>query len=123
MGILLPAMVPLAYQLSASGQSLAVIMTFGAVLDGAIFGDHCSPISDTTVMSSMAASVDHLEHVRTQIPYALTTMGVSAACGYLPVAFGMPVWVAYGVGVVGGGGVVGVVGKRTEGTADERTGG
>jgi len=118
MGILLPAMVPLAYQLAPAGEMLAVIMTFGAVLDGAIFGDHCSPISDTTVMSSMAASVDHLEHVRTQIPYALTTMAVSAGCGYLPVAMGMPVWVAYGVGVAVLGVGLGVIG----GSEDCRSG-
>ena len=53
------------------------------MLDGSIFGDHCSPISDTTVLSSIASSCDHSAHVRTQIPYALATMSAAALFGYL----------------------------------------
>lgn len=52
-------------------------LTIGAVLGGAIFGDHCSPISDSTIISSMAAATDHIDHVRTQLPYALSVAGVS----------------------------------------------
>jgi len=62
------------------------IMTAAAVLDGSIFGDHCSPISDTTVLSSIAAGCDHLDHVKTQIPYATATMIVAAIVGYLGTA-------------------------------------
>ena len=51
-------------------------LTIGAVLGGAIFGDHCSPISDSTIISSMAAGTDHIDHVRTQLPYALSVAGV-----------------------------------------------
>lgn len=51
-------------------------LTLGAVLGGAIFGDHCSPISDSTIISSMAAATDHIDHVRTQLPYALSVAGV-----------------------------------------------
>ena len=51
-------------------------LTIGAVLGGAIFGDHCSPISDSTIISSMAAATDHIDHVRTQLPYALSVAGV-----------------------------------------------
>lgn len=47
------------------------------MLGGAVFGDHCSPISDTTIMSSMASGVDHIAHVKTQSPYALFVGGVS----------------------------------------------
>ena len=57
-------------------------MAIGVVLSGGIFGDHCSPISDTTVMSSMGSSCDHIDHVNTQLPYALTTAG-SALIGYI----------------------------------------
>ena len=57
-------------------------MAIGVVLSGGIFGDHCSPISDTTVMSSMGSSCDHIDHVNTQLPYALTTAG-SALVGYI----------------------------------------
>ncbi|MCB9920375.1 MAG: hypothetical protein H6832_18380, partial [Planctomycetes bacterium] len=65
-------------------------LSIGAVLEGSIFGDHCSPISDTTVLSSVASASDHLDHVQTQIPYAITAMIVSIVCGYLPVAFLSP---------------------------------
>jgi tetracycline resistance efflux pump len=47
-------------------------LLLAAVLGGSVFGDHCSPISDTTMVSSMASACDHIDHVRTQIPYALT---------------------------------------------------
>ena len=61
-------------------------------MDGAIFGDHCSPISDTTVLSSISAGCDHIDHVSTQIGYAVTTMIIASGAGYLGVAFGMPIW-------------------------------
>ena len=80
MAILLPTMIPVAYDMGGIGLTVLVA---AAVLDGAIFGDHCSPISDTTVLSSIASSCDHLAHVRTQAPYALTTMAVAGSCGYL----------------------------------------
>ena len=80
MAILLPTMLPLAHGMG--GLALTVLVA-SAVLDGAIFGDHCSPISDTTVLSSIATSCDHVDHVKTQIPYALVTMAAAALCGYL----------------------------------------
>ena len=61
-------------------------LTFGAVLGGAIFGDHCSPISDSTIISSMAAATDHIDHVRTQLPYALS---VAAVCLVLYTILGL----------------------------------
>jgi Na+/H+ antiporter NhaC len=64
---MIPVAVPLAVSLG-----LPVAPFVAAVLSGGIFGDHCSPISDTTVISSLAAASDHIEHVRTQLPYALT---------------------------------------------------
>jgi Na+/H+ antiporter NhaC len=63
-------MVPIAVPLAAAqGGSLPLYLA--AVLGGGVFGDHCSPISDTTIISSMASASDHMDHVRTQIPYAL----------------------------------------------------
>lgn len=53
-------------------------LTIGAALGGGVFGDHCSPISDTTIISSMASASDHIDHVKTQLPYALTAGGISA---------------------------------------------
>jgi len=71
--IMLPIAVPLAHSLGVH-LSLAV----AAVLSGGVFGDHCSPISDTTIISSMAAGSDHIDHVRTQLPYALLVAVPSA---------------------------------------------
>jgi Na+/H+ antiporter NhaC len=64
------------------------------VLDGAIFGDHCSPLSDTTVMSSLSTGCSLDEHVRTQLPYAVLAMVVALGIGYLPAGLG---W--YGAGL------------------------
>ncbi|TWT63314.1 Na+/H+ antiporter NhaC family protein [Rubinisphaera italica] len=74
--------------------------TVGSVLAGAIFGDHCSPISDTTVLSAAAADCDHLKHVETQFPYALTVGGTSFLLGCLPIGFGVNVWLCLIVQIV-----------------------
>jgi Na+/H+ antiporter NhaC len=76
-GIMVAIAVPMARGLDA-----ALIPAIAAILGGGIFGDHCSPISDTTIISSMAAATDHIDHVRTQLPYALI-LGITAAMGYL----------------------------------------
>lgn len=70
MAIMTPLAIPMAYQLT--GDVYSSIVMSGVVLSGAIFGDHSSPISDTTVMASMFSGADHIDHVRTQFPYALT---------------------------------------------------
>ncbi len=75
MTILTPIAIPLAYKLTGDPY-LSVVMA-GVVFSGAIFGDHCSPISDTTVLASIFAGADHIDHVSTQIPYALTVAGVA----------------------------------------------
>jgi len=69
------------------------LASVGAILAGAIFGDHCSPISDTTVLSSAAAGCDHLHHVTTQLPYSLLAATMSVLLGYLPIGFGVPWWI------------------------------
>lgn len=94
MGILIPVLLPLAYSLGAyDGESNVLFwLTSAAILDGAIFGDHCSPISDTTVLSSIASGCDHLDHVGTQVVYALTVMILAALFGYLSVGMGLPLW-------------------------------
>lgn len=70
--IMLPVAVPM-----ATGLGAPVAPFLAAVLSGGIFGDHCSPISDTTIIASLASACDHIEHVRTQLPYALTVAGVA----------------------------------------------
>jgi Na+/H+ antiporter NhaC len=95
MAILVPLVIPLAYLvpsnagLSAASQQAIFLGSIGAILSGAIFGDHCSPISDTTVMSSMASGADHIDHVRTQLPYGLLVAGVTLLTGYIPAGFGI----------------------------------
>jgi Na+/H+ antiporter NhaC len=95
MALLLPTTIPLAHTLG--GMPIAVLVA-AAVLDGAIFGDHCSPISDTTVLSSVASGCDHLDHVKTQFPYALATMAVAALFGYVGTAIVWPAWVGLLIG-------------------------
>lgn len=98
MAILIPTAIPLAYQVGQqleTGGLFLTIMAMGAVLDGSIFGDHCSPLSDTTLMTSIATSCDHLDHVKTQLPYALIGGIAALAIGYLPAAMGLSPWLAY----------------------------
>lgn len=92
--IMMPIAVPLAFNLGGIGAESLMFATIGAVFTGAVFGDHCSPISDTTVMSSMASASDHIDHVKTQIPYALATAGIALFAGYLPTSFGVPVGIS-----------------------------
>ncbi|MBK8976744.1 MAG: Na+/H+ antiporter NhaC family protein [Planctomycetes bacterium] len=97
MAILLPNVVVLAHGMGEAAPELGgpglMVLTIGAVLEGSIFGDHCSPISDTTVLSSVATGSDHLHHVRTQAPYALLGMCTAVVAGYVPVALlGLDAW-------------------------------
>ncbi len=69
-----------------------------ACLAGAVWGDHCSPISDTTVLSSVASGCNHIEHVRTQLPYALLVGVVAILMGTVPAGYGVPPWVCLIVG-------------------------
>ena len=78
-------MMPIALALGAS-MGLDIPLVIAAVISGGIFGDHASPISDTTIISSMAAGCDHVEHVRTQLPYALTG-GILASLAFLATGF------------------------------------
>jgi Na+/H+ antiporter NhaC len=98
MAILIPLAVPTAHGVAlAAGydadHDMAILLcSVSAVLAGAIFGDHCSPISDTTVMSSMASGCDHVDHVRTQLPYAGVVGAVAIVFGYVPAGFGLSPW-------------------------------
>jgi Na+/H+ antiporter NhaC len=79
--IMIPIAVPLAETMDVN-----VFMAIAAVMGGGVFGDHCSPISDTSILSSMASASDHIDHVRTQLPYALVSGGLAAFL-YLVVGF------------------------------------
>jgi Na+/H+ antiporter NhaC len=73
--------------------------SIACVLAGAVWGDHCSPISDTTVLSSIASGCDHIEHVRTQMPYALLVGTVAVVVGTIPGGYGMSPWISIIAGV------------------------
>lgn len=97
MGILMPLAIPLAHAINPEIGYISI--SISAVLTGAIFGDHCSPISDTTILSSMGAGCDHIEHVKTQMPYALFVGVISILFGYLPAGFGVPVYIIIPVAI------------------------
>lgn len=100
MAILLPNVVLLAYEVGQAGagagglgSDLLLLLCLAAVLEGSIFGDHASPISDTTLLSSLSSGCDHVEHVVTQLPYALLALLTSVLFGYLPIVwFGPAAW-------------------------------
>ncbi len=75
--IMIPIVLPLAFSISGGELGTVVYAAVGAVMGGGCFGDHCSPISDTTILSSLASGSDHIDHVKTQMPYALTAAGVA----------------------------------------------
>lgn len=93
MAIVMPIAVPLAYEsVASSGISFGpqfVYACIAAVLSGSIFGDHCSPVTDTTILSSLGAGCNNLDHVKTQLPYALTTAATVSLVGYLPAGLGL----------------------------------
>ena len=120
MAILYPLILPASWLLCQE-QGLSVDATMplfynvvASVLAGSVMGDHCSPISDTTIMSSLASRCDHLQHVSTQMPYALTVGGVAMLAGVLPTALGLPSWAAFLMGFVVLGLIVRLVGKKVE---------
>lgn len=100
MAILFPVVVPLSVAMGAGvgfagGENYGILLgAISSVMGGAVFGDHCSPISDTTVLSSMASACDLIDHVRTQLPYALVVAVVALLVGEIPAAFDFihPAW-------------------------------
>ncbi len=100
MAILFPVVVPLAVSMGAGvgfagGEHYGILLgSVSSVMAGAVFGDHCSPISDTTVLSSMSSACDLIDHVRTQLPYALVVAVVALIVGEIPASFEWihPVW-------------------------------
>ena len=104
MAILMPLVVPLVWTaLQNSGMTdpehyHILYSAVSCVLAGAVWGDHCSPISDTTILSSMASGCDHIAHVRTQLPYAGAVGVVALGLCTLPAGFGVPWWVVLPVG-------------------------
>lgn len=117
MGILMPLAIPLSAALSNNPDF--IITTTGAVLTGAIFGDHCSPISDTTILSSMGAGSDHLEHVKTQLLYALVVAAIAVVFGFIPAGLGLSVWIVLPIALIVTVAVVYFFGKRVTESVSE----
>lgn len=116
MAIVVPLAIPLAGAYVSGDPATAplVVATLSAVLSGSIFGDHCSPISDTTIMSSMAAGSDHIDHVKTQAPYAILG-AVITILGYVLVGLlNVPVIITLLIGLILVVGFVRFVGKPTD---------
>lgn len=81
--ICMPIALPLAFSFTDNQMSLLIVASFAAVAGGGVFGDHCSPLSDTTVLSSTGAASDHIDHVKTQLPYALVCGGLALAAYFI----------------------------------------
>ncbi|MEL6250607.1 MAG: Na+/H+ antiporter NhaC family protein [Bacteroidota bacterium] len=105
MAIMYPLVLPLTWEVGMSqGLEAEATLPFlynavSAVLAGSVLGDHCSPISDTTILSSLACSCNHIDHVRTQLPYALTVGTVALVVGTIPSAFGFPIGLSFLLGL------------------------
>jgi len=120
MGILMPLVVPLVWNLGhAAGLEEAFIHilifdSVSSVLAGAVWGDHCSPISDTTILSSIATQCDHIEHVRTQLPYAMVVGVISIMAGIMVAVLGMNIWLIYAISIIIMASIIWYFGRRIE---------
>ncbi|HVT42832.1 MAG TPA: Na+/H+ antiporter NhaC family protein [Thermoanaerobaculia bacterium] len=127
MGILMPLVIPIAHGLSlgaghpVGSEAYHVFMlgTISSVLAGSVWGDHCSPISDTTILSSMGSGSDHIAHVRTQLPYAFAIGILGMLIGDIATAFGLNVWLALALGSAMIVGAVLLLGKRSDWQAEQ----
>jgi Na+/H+ antiporter NhaC len=106
MAILMALVIPICHELAiAAGHGIEsgayytlMVGTISSVLAGSVWGDHCSPISDTTILSSMASGSDHVAHVRTQMPYALSIGFLGMLVGDIPTAYGLSPWISILIG-------------------------
>ena len=105
MAILYPLLLPTSFSIGLdAGYEIAAILPLfynvvSSVLAGSVLGDHCSPISDTTILSSLASGCNHINHVRTQLPYALTVGGVAISLGTVGTSLGLPPWIAFALAI------------------------
>jgi len=76
-----------------------ILILLSAVLSGAVMGDHCSPISDTTILSSIGARANHIDHVKTQIPYALLS-GFATLVAFVVIGFTGSLWISWGAATI-----------------------
>ena len=92
-------LIPIVVAIFAKTNHELMIMSISACMAGAVCGDHCSPISDTTIMASAGAQCDHVNHVSTQLPYAMTVAVVTFVT-YIISGFVQNAWIALPIGIV-----------------------
>lgn len=122
MAVMYPICIPIVISVAtANGTNVdldilmpVLLNTVSVVLAASVFGDHCSPISDTTILSSLSSNCDHISHVRTQLPYALSVGLVSLFCGGVLFAFGVPWYLLYLIGFIFIFGILSVFGKNLD---------
>ena len=115
MAILFPIVIPLVATHQGLPHFDALLLgSSSAILGGSVFGDHCSPISDTTVLSSIACGSDHVDHVNTQAPYSLACAGASILIGYIPLGFGFSPWLSLIIGLAALYGLLRLIGRSAE---------
>ena len=114
MGALIPLVLPLALSLEGGVIGPVVLASCAAVLDGAVLGDHASPISDTTILSALGSAVDVVVHVTTQLPYVLVAGTIAILVGAIPAGLGAPVWALIPLGMATSIAAVLILGRRPE---------
>lgn len=115
LALMCPVMVPLAWSSPDEGIRYG---TLAAILSGSLLGDNLSPITDTTIFSSIASASDHIDHVKTQVPYALVAAGAALLCGFIPAGFGISPWISLPAGVAVLAATVFLVGRRVPAVSD-----
>ncbi len=103
MSVLMPLAIPVIFSLCEGidvERDTMIVAAIGAVFSGAVFGDHCSPFSDTTIVASIATEIEPIDHVRTQLPFALIAAAVALIIGFLPLGYGVSVWFGLFIGFV-----------------------
>ena len=102
--VVMPLAIPLAFKVVSMGvgidEEVYLLICIGSVMAGSIFGDHCSPVTDCTILSALGSGCTTMEHCRTQLPYAIVCAIVSVVCGILLTSIGVNVFIALAIGFV-----------------------
>ena len=120
MAIMMPIVIPLSdsvaglHNLTPADSTIILHAVISSVLAGTVFGDHVSPISDTTILSSIASGCDHVDHVRTQLPYALVVALVCILIGEIPTAFGLSPYISLVLIVIILVALIYIIGRKVE---------
>ena len=120
MAIVTPIVIPMAYTISGleglnvDDSETLLIGVVSSVLAGAVWGDHCSPIADTTILSSMSSKCDHIAHVKTQLPYAIIVGITVLILGVLPSSFGLSPYISIALIILVLIGILLIIGKKVD---------